>query len=203
MFRDVLLNRAIFGGVTCFVLVVGAQLHRWHVRHEIAAALARRAPAIYLDVAAVFLLSETREEETAEDAPVSPFGFGLDPKVPPAYPNPWNSAEARYELSPERARNWELMERVSIELWKQGKYPERAAMENPLVYPCYPNTVYLRWDEYIDEDGTPVAYIKELLVPASMLQHANDFDNDIIPPRITVMPYEKGGIDPYTFLNVN
>ncbi|MYC76003.1 hypothetical protein F4X10_09585 [Candidatus Poribacteria bacterium] len=30
MFRDVLLDRMIFAGVTFFVLVIGAQLYRWH-----------------------------------------------------------------------------------------------------------------------------------------------------------------------------
>lgn len=30
MFRDVLLDRVIFTGVTVFVLVIGAQLYRWH-----------------------------------------------------------------------------------------------------------------------------------------------------------------------------
>ena len=46
MFDEVLLNRAIFVGVTFFVLIVGAQLYRWHVRHEIAATLARKAPSM-------------------------------------------------------------------------------------------------------------------------------------------------------------
>ena len=159
-----------------------------------------------LDLSDAFLPDDfVLEEEPAEDIPVSPFGFGPYPKVPEGYPNPnlWDYAEALYEFSPERARDWELRERVCIELWKQGKQSESVAMENGLVYPCYPNTVYVRWGESIDEKGNPVAYIKELLAPASMSHHTDDFDNDIIPPGVTVIPYDEGGIDPYTFLNLN
>ena len=145
------------------------------------------------------------EKAPAEDVPVSPHGFGPYPEVPEGYPNPnlWDYAEALYEFSPERARDWELRERVCIKLWKQGKRSESVAMENGLVYPCYPNTVYVRWGESIDENGNSVAYIKELLAPASMSHHADDFDNDIIPLGVTVIPYDEGGIDPYTFLNLN
>ncbi len=159
-----------------------------------------------VDLADAFLPDDfVSEEEPAEDVLISPFGFGPYPEVPPGYPNPnlWDYAEALYEFSPERARDWELRERVCIELWKQGKQSESVAMEDGLVYPCYENTVYVRWDEYIDEDNTPVAYITELLGPASVERYADDFDNDIIPPGITVIPYSEGGIDPYTFLNLN
>ena len=144
-------------------------------------------------------------EERAEDVRVSPFGFGQYPEVPAGYPNPnlWDYAEALYELSPERARNWELRERVSIKLWNQGKRIESVAMEDGLVYPCYPNTVYVRWGEFTDENGTRVAYIEEVLGSGNMLRYDDDFNNDIIPPGITVIPYDEGGIDPYTFLELN
>ncbi len=46
MFRETLSNRMIFVGVILFTVVVGAQLYRWHVRREIAAASAQKAPAI-------------------------------------------------------------------------------------------------------------------------------------------------------------
>ena len=46
MFHEIFLNRVIFVGVTFFVLVVGAQLYRWHVRHETTTAPARRATAM-------------------------------------------------------------------------------------------------------------------------------------------------------------
>ncbi len=159
-----------------------------------------------LDLSDAFLPDDfVSEEELTEDVPVSPFGFGPYPEVPIGYPNPnlWDYAKALYELSPERARDWELRERVCIELWKQGKQSESVVMENGLVYPCYPNTIYVKWGETIDENGTPLAYIEELLAPSSMLHYEDDFDNDIIPPGVTVIPYDEGGIDPYTFLNLN
>ena len=65
-------------------------------------------------------MSEETEEDTLnEDMPVSPFGFGPYPEVPVGYPDPdlWDRAEAVYKISPERARDWELRERVCIELW--------------------------------------------------------------------------------------
>ncbi len=46
MFREALLNRLIFVGVTFFVLVVGAQFCRWYIRQEITEELARRAAAM-------------------------------------------------------------------------------------------------------------------------------------------------------------
>ncbi len=155
-----------------------------------------------LDVGAGLLPDDTGQE-TPEETRVSPFGFGPYPEIPPGYPDPdlWDFAESLYEASPERARNWELIVRVCIKLWKQGKQAESAAMEDGLVYPCYPNTVYLRWDQYIDADGTPVRYIAEILGPPSTIRYNDDFDNGIIPPGITVIPYEEGGIEPYTFLN--
>ncbi len=158
-----------------------------------------------LDIAEAFFPKETREEAPTEDVRVSPFGFGPYPELPPGYPNPnlWDYADALYELSPKRAHDWELRERVCIKLWKQGKRSEGVAMENGLVYPCYENTVYIRWDEYIDDDGTPVAYITELLGSPSVARYLDDFDNNIIPPGVTVIPYDEGGIDPYTFLNLN
>ncbi len=150
------------------------------------------------------LLPDDTGQETPEETRVSPFGFGPYPEIPPGYRNPdlWDLAESLYEFSPERARRWELTHRVCIKLWKQGKQAESAAMEDGLVYPCYPNTVYVRWDQYIDADGTPVRYISDTLGSGDMARYDDDFYNSIIPPGITVIPYAEGGIEPYTFLNL-
>ena len=155
------------------------------------------------------LLTTLNPPETVEyigvDLPVSPFGFGPYPKVPVGYrdPNLWDCAEAIYKISPERARDWELRERVCIKLWQQGKHAEGVVMEDGLVYPCYPNTVYVRWGSDIDEDGNTESYIAELIAPGSLSQYTDDFNNDIIPSGITVIPYDEGGIDPYTFLDLH
>ncbi len=42
-----------------------------------------------------------------------------------------------------------------------------------------------------------------ILAPGDMSQYSDYFDNDIIPPGIIVIPYDEGGINPYTFLNLN
>ncbi len=159
-----------------------------------------------LDLSDAFLPDDFESEEIpTENVPVSPFGFGPYPEVPVGYrdPNLWDHAEAIYELSPDRARDWELRERVCIKLWQQGKHAQSVVMEDGLVYPCYPNTVYVRWGSDIDEKGNTVAYIEELIAPGSLSRYADDFENDIIPSGITVIPYDEGGIDPYTFLNLH
>lgn len=63
MFNNVLLNRVIFVGVTFFVLVVSAQLYRWHVRCTTAAALAQATPAMQQ-------LENENEKHIAQDAGV-------------------------------------------------------------------------------------------------------------------------------------
>ena len=75
-------------------------------------------------------------------------------------------------------------------------------MKDGLVYPLYSNTVYVRWDEWVDDNGDPVRYIANLLGPGSLSHYDEYFDNDIIPPGITVIRYDEGGIDPYVFLNL-
>lgn len=63
MFNEILLNRVIFVGVTCYVLVVGVHLMRWHIRHEITAALAQAAPAMQQ-------FENENEKQTAQEAGV-------------------------------------------------------------------------------------------------------------------------------------
>lgn len=160
---------------------------------------------VLIDLSDAFLPDDSVSvEEPLEDVLVSPFGFGPYPEVPVGYrdPNLWDHAEAIYELSPDRARDWELRERVCIKLWQQGKHSESVVMEDGLVYPCYPNTVYVRWGSDIAENGSTVTYIEELIAPGSLSRYADDFDNDIIPSGITIIPYDGGGIDPYAFLNL-
>ena len=62
MFRETFSNRAICVGIILFVLVVSAQLYRWHIRCVIASALAREAPAMQ---------QLATKQHTAQEASVS------------------------------------------------------------------------------------------------------------------------------------
>ena len=162
-------------------------------------------------------LAELSDEEKAlltaevveEPQRVSPFGFGPYPKVPSDFPrDPIWVAVDMYEKINQHGRGMmkaiELMDRVVIKLWNQGHGATSASMGDGLVYPGFPNTVYVRWD-YIEElDGTITRYAGRTTsgpdIPESVF---DDLGEGIIPPGIKVLDRDADGIDPYTFLNLN
>ena len=150
-----------------------------------------------LDRADAFLPDDmVSEEVSAEDVPVSPFGFGAYPELPEGWP---------VDIWPRSSPNHELMLRVQIKLISQGVNAFGAIMEDGLVYPTIDNTVYIRWDDvagdrYISETaGDPNACDRlEAIIEA----RGDDFTEADIPSDIKTVSYEDGGIDPYTFLNL-
>jgi hypothetical protein len=148
--------------------------------------------------------------EVVEPAPrVSPFGFGPYPQVPLDFPrDPIWEAVDMYEKINQRGRGMmkviELMDRVLIKLWSQGHTATSASMSDGLVYPGFPNTVYVEWD-YIEElDGTITRYAGRITSGPDISDSVFDALGDgIIPPGITVLDHNADGIDPYTFLNLN
>ena len=165
-------------------------------------ALSLETDADIVDSESEPFLEEAIVADAAVEVPVSPFGFGPYPEVPPDYPEPnlWELAATMYARDPEQAKNWELRERVCIKLWQQGKRALSVAMENGRVYPCFPNTVYIDWDEYINDNGEVVQYIARVLGPGGIEGYEPYFNQNIIPPGIIVIPYSEGGINPYSFL---
>lgn len=141
------------------------------------------------------------------DVPVSPYGFGPYPETPADFPFP-----VEWEF-PGSDVGHELMARVVIKLWTQGIETMGVTMGDGLVYPNYIDTVYVRWDETIDDDGNRIQYITDLggYPPACLRIEENNIARlgeeglmtaADIPSDVTVILYDEAGIDPYTFLNL-
>ncbi len=162
-------------------------------------------------------LAELSDEEKAllatevvgETQPVSPFGFGPYPEVPADFPDDpiWEEVDM-YEKINQHGRGMmkamELMDRVLIKLWNQGRRTTSASMSNGLVLPHYPNMVYVRWAYTEEPDGTMTRYASEKTsgpdIPESVFDALSE---GIIPPGIKVLDHDANGIDPYTFLSLN
>ena len=147
-----------------------------------------------------------QEEVTLAEPPrVSLFGFGAYPEIPPDYrePDVWERIEELAITDPSRAERQELMARVCIKLWKQGRHSVGASRDRQtgLIYPHYPNTAYVRWAWDVDENGHPIRYAAGVKGGADLAQYHHYFAEGEIPPHITVIDYEDAGIDPYQFLD--
>lgn len=151
------------------------------------------------------------EELFVQEAPAEPrrtslFGFGVYPEIPPDYrePDVWERIEERALTDPSMAERQELMARVCIKLWKQGLHSVGVSRDSQtgLIYPHYPNTAYVRWAWDVDENGSPVRYAAGVTGGADLAQYQHYFAEGELPPHITVIDYEEGGIDPYQFLDL-
>ena len=164
-------------------------------------------------------LAELSDEEKAlliaevveEPARVSPFGFGPYPQVPSDFPHDpvWvadpDYPEGDEHLGSDFMREIELINRVLIKLWNQGRRATSASMSDGLVYPGYPDTVYVTWDYIEEPDGTMTRYASGISsgpdVPLSV--HDAIREEGTVPFGIKELSHEADGIDPYTFLNLN
>ena len=150
------------------------------------------------DMPAVSTLEETSNDETTTEKLVSPFGFGPYPEIPVGfpYPNPWDSEG----LTHRQAEISELLSRIHIKLWNQGKRPDGLSFEDGLVYATYPNTIYVEWDYVEIEDGTVERYPR--YITAGTLSEVDDalLDEGIIPTGLTVIEHSEAGIEPYTLV---
>ncbi len=130
---------------------------------------------------------------------VSSYGFGPYPDLPPGFPDTyWNNISKEHEL----------IARVWFKLRKEGVDVVGGAMQNGLVYPSIPETIYVEWDYvgvekyvlHIAGEPKTVAYIRNLQNPEDPLrQRLKEKD---IPPWVTVKTFPDGGIDPYHYLNL-
>ena len=96
----------------------------------------------------------------------------------------------------------ELIQRVLIKIWKQGKQTDSAIVEDGKVYPLYTDPIYVRWAEGEDEDGTSLSYVSEVLCHESLARYGEDIDQGIMPSAIKVVEQDGAGIDPYSFLGL-
>ena len=165
-------------------------------------------------------LAELSDEEKAlltaevvdQPQPVSPFGFGPYPQVPSDYPDDpvWiedpDYPDGSGDFSSDFMRSLELIDRVLIKLWKQGHRARSAKMDSSgIVYPGYPDTVYVTWDYVEEPNGTMTRYAAEISsgadVPLSVYDAIDE--NGTVPFGIKELSHETDGIDPFIFLNLN
>ena len=133
------------------------------------------------------------------DEKVSPYGFGPYPKLPQDFP------EQDFWEFP-RDKNMELMDRVLVKLWEQGKRPHGVTMVKGLVYPTLPNTLIVKWKTEITPFGTrrkvvSVRYPPEAASFIRSHQPLTIYESDI-PARFKVIEFKDAGIDPYQFLDL-
>lgn len=150
--------------------------------------------------------------EVADELPPrkSPHGLGPYPDIPSDYPrqNIWDDLERLNDVvGNELGRSsidHELMHRVLIKLWNQGKRAEGAILDgdNGRVYPMYKDTVYIDWSESENEDGSFERYLGEYSGHPSLSDYRDAVENGIQPSWIKVIAMEDGGVDPYSFLDL-
>ena len=156
-------------------------------------------------------LAELSDEEKAlltaevvEDSqPVSPFGFGPYPELPPDWPmqNIWEELETAYHNGGGNIEH-ELINRVLVKLWKRGEKVDSGVMEDKKVFPLYNDIIYVRWEEDEDEDGTSFRYLGEILCLPELGHYEEDIENGIVPSGIRVVEQDNAGLDPYSFLDL-
>ena len=132
------------------------------------------------------------------DEKVSPHGFGPYPKLPHDFP------EQDFWEFP-RDKNMELMDRVLVKLWEQGKRPHGVTMEKGLVYPTLPNTLIVKWKTEITPFETRKKVVRVQYPPeaASFIRsHQPPIYESDIPAHFKVVEFKDSGIDPYQFLDL-
>lgn len=151
-------------------------------------------------------------EVVEETQPVSPFGFGPYPQVPADFPEApiWDEdpdyPEGDAEFGSDFMRSLELIDRVLIELWKQGHRATSGEIgDDDMVLPFYPNTVYVKWAYTEEPDGTITRYASEIAsgpdVPISV--HDAISEEGTVPFGIKELDPDNNRIDPSTFLDFN
>ena len=134
----------------------------------------------------------------------SPFGLGAYPTLPADWPRQdvWEVLERDYKAGKAHIGH-ELVQRVLIKFWKQGKPANFAFMKDGKVYPLFRDTIYIRWTETEHDDGTTFRYISEITCPQSLAHYdSEDITQGRVPSDIKVIDQDEAGIDPYSFLDL-
>ena len=164
------------------------------------------------------------EEIPAEEVPVSPYGFGPYPEVPAGYPLaqsiPWEWSEEDIAASKKTMekilqaqgvsftqflKTNELMARVGIKLWNEGRRFDGITTSNQtgLFYPNEPGVLYVKWREAIGPDGDVRRYMSKTIGSAiSNVSIAAQEGREPPPDSIEIRSLNDG-IDPYDFLDLN
>ncbi|MDE0482847.1 MAG: hypothetical protein OXI67_09735 [Candidatus Poribacteria bacterium] len=165
-------------------------------------------------------MSQTDASAQTEETPevrVSKFGFGPYPEIPPDFPYPdlfdpqdhpyyADDPNHPYKDNP----NYELSYRVWVELWKRGEKVNGTYSSGGLLYPAYPDTVYVEWIPRWTIFGFGIGRkIRSMTGPAAVGEALNAhrqlgrplLESDI-PDGIKILDKSESGIDPYEFLDL-
>lgn len=145
------------------------------------------------------------EEEDTGDVQVSPFGFGPYPEVPPGYPRKLGPSWL-YTNFFANTPTHELRDRVLIQLWNQGETNISGAFsKDGLVYPLYPDHVYIKYEDVDLPDGTIGKSIRlvygDLPHGFRLIQPPGEFLLRV-PDGITALDLDTSGINPHDFLEL-
>ena len=145
-----------------------------------------------------------KPESENTEVQVSPHGFGPYPEIPPDYPRQdlWNYPNF---VTAEH----ELLLRVQVKLWKQGIRSVGGGMVDGRIYPNIPGTVYVKWENRVQADGTEERFASRMYgdlhagkILRDIINSKGELHENDIPQEITVIDSDDGGIDPYQFLNI-
>lgn len=162
------------------------------------------------------------EEAPAEEVPVSPYGFGPYPEVPTDY-----SLEVSWEWDEEQLANMkkmepgllrdrgmslteymkemELMSRVGIKLWNEGRRDidgMTSIDQTGLFYPNEPDILYVEWSELELPNGEVQRYMSDAIGSAiANLSIAQREGREPLPDWIEIRSMDEG-INPYDFLGL-
>lgn len=159
-------------------------------------------------------------QETVKVVRESPYGFGPYPEVPQGF---IDAIGHPFWLLPDEvlrrrrkppSRNVELMLRVMVKLWKEGRTDVEAAfMDGDKVIVHYKNRAYVRYSSYTNLDGEEIQYLSSWSAGSvPPLPEAEPGPNGMnlpsekdVPPGVELIDLDKDdpGIDPYKFLELN
>ena len=215
MIHDIITNKWIIGAIAllifftvAFVLLIRSDtainkqlereaaesaemLHQWEATQKAEQAAATLVESETPTAEKTTTNPDTLSEET-EDVRVSPYGLGPYPKVPKEwkFPDLWAHV---------KSKNEELLERVHIKAWNEGKrYSSIGMEEDGLITAVERGTVIVQWETA--PDGTKricraLSDPKDL--PQGIYTRLSDF-----PSHLNVVNREDVAIDPYEYLGM-
>ena len=139
------------------------------------------------------LIMDVPLKEKAENKRISPHGFGAYPEIPtnfPLSPPDWESCD----------KSDELTYRVLIKAWNKGErfVGARTDSHTGKIYINYPNTVYMRYVEIVEPDGS-ISKMRDVSGAPGISVPPPGVD---FPSHIRVLDYDLDGIDPYEYLDL-
>ncbi len=145
------------------------------------------------------------ELETDDELINSPFGFGNFPDIPSDFPRQdvWEFFWELYDVDEQAAEKYELINRVIIQLWKEGGRAPGGVLKYGKVYPLDNNTAYITWDVAEGPNGEVKRYIRNLTTTPDIAGRyvESHFRNGLIPSGVNVIEHSSGGYNPYDFID--